>query len=262
MRRRCRKVLKSGGAVIGGVVAATLLTAFLHPARAEGFFDFLFGGVQQRPAPPPQASFYAEPPARVAPPPLGRETVRDAGGGGGRPVAFCVRLCDGEAFPMDHVVNATPVDTCRSMCPASKTKVFFGGSIDNAVARDGQRYGDTDNAFVYRKHLVPNCTCNGHDAMGLARFSVANDPTLRLGDIVVTDKGLVSYAGKRGQTATFVPVDPATVANEINSVTAPQRNAKRVAPPADGEPGVIVESQNAAPRYLSPLVDLRGQLDR
>jgi hypothetical protein len=148
------------------------------------------------------------------------------------------------------------------MCPASKTKVFFGGTIDNAAARDGQRYGDIENAFVYRKHLMPGCTCNGRDAMGLARFSVANDPTLRPGDIVVTDNGLMAYAGKRGQTATFTPVGPESVAAELNSVTVPPRTARRAAPPADGDTGVIVESQNTAPRYLSPVVDLRGQADR
>jgi hypothetical protein len=236
--------------------------ALSHQARAEGFFDFLFGGLHDRPSPPPQASFYAEPPSRVAPPPLGRETVRDIGGSTGRAVAFCVRLCDGEAFPMDHFANATPVETCRSMCPASQTKVFFGGSIDNAVARDGQHYATIDNAFVYRKHLVPNCTCNGRDAMGLHRFQAENDPTLRPGDIIVTDKGLMAFTGRRGQTATFTPVDPSSVAAEINSVTAPQRNARRAAPPADDDPGVIVESQNAAPRYLPAVVDLRGQVSR
>ena len=88
-------------------------------------------------------------------------------------VAFCVRLCDGKGFPMAHLANATPVETCQAMCPASKTKVFFGLEIDGAVARDGTRYGQLENAFLFRKHLVANCTCNGRDAFGLAPLNIA-----------------------------------------------------------------------------------------
>jgi Protein of unknown function (DUF2865) len=88
------------------------------------------------------------------------------GGGGGRYVAYCVRLCDGHHFPLEHTANAAPIETCRAMCPASKTKVFFGSGIDHAAARDGQRYTDLDRAYAYRDHLVANCTCNGRDALG------------------------------------------------------------------------------------------------
>ena len=65
-------------------------------------------------------------------------------------------------------------------------------------ARDGARYADLDSAYVYREHLVPNCTCNGKDAFGLATFDVKSDPTLRPGDIVATKNGFMAYAGKRG----------------------------------------------------------------
>ena len=41
-----------------------------------------------------------------------------------------------------------------------------------------------ENAFVYRQKIVPGCTCNGRDTFGLAPISIANDPTLRQGDIV------------------------------------------------------------------------------
>ena len=127
-----------------------------------------------------------------------------------------MRLCDGQHFPLERTLYATPVETCRAMCPASKTKVFFGGGIDHASARDGQRYTDLDSAYVYRDHLVPNCTCNGKDAFGLAPFDAKNDPTLRPGDIVSTKDGFVAYAGKRGgQVAEFTPVDPATLSADL-----------------------------------------------
>jgi hypothetical protein len=254
------KSLKWPAAILAGALSATLIAAIPTAAQAQGFFDFLFGGFHERPAAPPQVSSYAAPSAPIAPPSLGRENVR-AGGSTGRSVVFCVRLCDGESFPMDHAVNATPVDTCRAMCPASKTKVFYGGGIDNAVARDGQHYADLDNAFVYRKHLVVNCTCNGRDAFGLVPFDAKNDPTLRPGDIVMTANGPMAYAGKRGQTAAFTPVDPSSIGAGLNAVT-PQRVSRRLEPPVEDDPGTIVESQNSQPHDLPPVVDLRGQVDR
>ena len=179
-----------------GAVSAALMVAAPRPASA-GIFDFLFG-VQQQAAPPPDVTSYAEPSAPLARLPTDLGAVQP-GSGSGRFVAFCVRLCDGQHFPLDHMTNATPVETCRAMCPASKTKIFFGSDIDRAVAGDGARYADLDNAFVYRQRLVPHCTCNGKDAFGLAKFDLTSDPTLRPGDIVVNQERL---QGLRRQTRT------------------------------------------------------------
>jgi hypothetical protein len=184
------KRLQWHAAVLSGALSAALLVAVPRPASA-GIFDFLFGGPQQQAAPPP-VNAYAEPAA----PPI--SVAPEYRAGTGRAVAFCVRLCDGQHFPLDHMANATPVETCRAMCPASKTKVFFGSEIDHAAARDGVQYAGLDNAFVYRQHLVANCTCNGKDAFGLAPFDLTNDPTLRPGDIISTKSGLIAYTGKRG----------------------------------------------------------------
>ncbi|MGC1779098.1 MAG: DUF2865 domain-containing protein [Xanthobacteraceae bacterium] len=200
----------------GALVALAGMTA---PAHA-GFFDFLFGNSQDQP--PPQQS-YAEPPPpaldRVAPAPLGSESVRQGGDSTGHAVAFCVRLCDGESFPLEHMSNATPVETCRAMCPASKTKIFYGSEVGNAVAKDGERYAALDTAFTYRQQIVPNCTCNGHSARGLAPFDLSNDPTLHPGDIVSTKQGFMAFTGKSGTADAFTPVDPASIETELNSVT-------------------------------------------
>jgi hypothetical protein len=243
------------------VIGALSLAAFMAMpagARAEGFFDFLFGGPRQGPA----ANSYAEPPpptpgiGRVAPPAIGGESVQ-GGGGGGRAVAYCVRLCDGQHFPLDHVSNATPVETCRAMCPASKTKVFFGSEITGAVARDGQHYADLDTAFIYRKQLVANCTCNGKDAFGLAHYDMTKDPTLRPGDIVSTKDGFVAFSGRPGEGAAFTPIDSSRVAAQLTPGTARAKSPGRPAapPPADldEDPGTIT------PR---PVVDLSGQSAR
>jgi hypothetical protein len=223
------------GVLLG--VSSAAIFAVSPPAQA-GLLDFLFGGLQQRPVPPADVNSYAEP---AVPPPGGSESVRSSGGTG-HAVMFCVRLCDGQHFPLEHLANATPVETCRAMCPASKTKVFFGGEIDHAVARDGARYADLDTAFVYRTRLVANCTCNGRDAFGLAPFDLSSDPTLRPGDLVATKSGFVAYAGKRGDGDAFTPVDTGAVEAELGHRSTPVHLSRQSKEPAvaEDEPGVRV----------------------
>jgi len=230
--------LKWYAAVLFGALSTALLVAAPQPASA-GIFDFLFGGAHEQATPPP-VDAYAEP---------GASTLSVAPvGGTGRFVAFCVRLCDGQHFPLAHMANATPVETCRAMCPASKTKVFFGSEIDHAVAQDGGRYANLDNAFVYRQRLVPKCTCNGKDAFGLARFDLSSDPTLRPGDIVATKDGFVAYAGKRGQANAFTPVDAKTITAELSAGSSRVRLARRNTELAviDESPGVTVPQPRTA----------------
>ena len=146
------------------LIAALVAGALAWPATdasAQGLFDFLFG--PRRPATP--GSFDPS-----APP-------------GGRSGAYCVRLCDGRYFPLQSA-GGTPEQMCSALCPASPSKVFWGGEITHAVARDGTRYATLPNAFVYRNRMVDHCTCNGRDAFGLAPIDPRNDPTLRPGDVV------------------------------------------------------------------------------
>jgi Protein of unknown function (DUF2865) len=231
-------------------LALTALLAPTHPARAGNLFDFLFGGFQQRPTPPADVNSYAAPSAgidRVAPAsPSGTESVRQDGGNIGRTMAFCVRLCDGHQFPMERIANATPVETCRAMCPASKTKVFFGGEISTSVAKDGQRYADSDNAFLYRKQLVANCTCNGKDAFGLAPFDMTKDPTLRPGDIVATKDGFIAYSGAQAQSsqAAFTPIESSVVAAQLNPYAPRARLTRSAEAPLADDPGTIVPPQS------------------
>jgi hypothetical protein len=207
------------GVCVAGALLALSALAVPEAARAEGLFDFLFGGQQDRWAPPSQSYDHPPPPAprpsHVAPAALGQENVTEGGGSTGHGVSFCVRLCDGHHFPMEQMVKGTPAETCRAICPYSKTKVFFGAEIGSAVATDGQHYAALDTAYVYRRQLVANCTCNGRDAFGLAPLDVRNDPTLRPGDIVATKNGLASFTGRAGAVATFTPVNPATLPNDI-----------------------------------------------
>jgi hypothetical protein len=87
--------------------------------------------------------------------------------------------------------------------------VFFGSSIDSAYAVNGERYADSENAFVYRKEWRANCTCNGRNAAGLAPVDLVLDSSLRAGDVVATTNGLVVYSAVRignAQSAEFTPI--------------------------------------------------------
>ena len=197
---------------ITALAAAVLASsAALAPrqASAEGLFEMFFGGIQkqqqqQREAQPPQANFFADPfglNPQPAPPP--RPVVSTGSG-----PAFCVRGCDGRYFPLSRG-NANPVQMCQAFCPASPTKVFFGSNIDTASTVAGERYGDSENAYAYRKTLRADCTCNGRDSAGLAPVDLTLDTSLRPGDVIATTGGLVAYSGTRvggGQTAEFTPV--------------------------------------------------------
>jgi hypothetical protein len=185
----------------------------------------------------------------VAPPTLDQERVSSGEASTGHGVAFCVRLCDGQHFPMERMSNATPADTCRAICPHASTKVFFGSEIGGAVAQDGQSYNSLPTAFIYRKQLVANCTCNGRDALGLVSLDVKTDPTLRPGDIVSTTTGLQAYTGKSGQTAAFTPVNPATLPVDIGSATL-SGTSSNPAPP--DEPSSPVVQQNTPPQASPP----------
>jgi hypothetical protein len=186
--------------------------AVLHPASAQNFFDFLFNGgqpqKQQRQQRPAEASpienFFADPfglNQQAAPPP------RPVSSGGSGP-AFCVRTCDGKYFPLMSRSGMPAAQMCQAFCPASATKVFFGGSIESASS-NGERYADSENAFAYRKALKPDCTCNGRSAAGLAPVDLSLDTSLKAGDVVATSNGLVAFSGVRlgaNQSPEFTPV--------------------------------------------------------
>jgi hypothetical protein len=118
-----------------------------------------------------------------------------------------VRSCDGRYFPVTGPDNQSRAASCNSFCPASDTKLVFGSSIDNAATEKGKPYSELPNAFRYRNEMVAGCTCNGKDQIGLAQVKIDDDPTLRKGDIVAGEDGLM-VAGrpdKRGASLNFSP---------------------------------------------------------
>jgi hypothetical protein len=211
-------------------LAGLALTAAPAPTAAQSLFDFFNGG--RRPSPPPLATAYADPQtetlsAKPSDPAPRVET--------GPAVAYCVRLCDGRFFPIQRSA-ATPIEICNAFCPASRTKIFSGSSIDHAVAHDGTRYTELGTAFAYRDHIVPGCSCNGKDAFGLVNMKAAEDPTLRQGDVVATADGFVAYSGTRKRSADFTPINSApAVSVDSKRQLAQTRIAPASAPAARAE---------------------------
>jgi len=233
----------------GLVTAALLMIAPAQPAAAQGLFQSLFGelgrALQGRVPEREHIPAFAEPFVdfgRSAPPTMRAEN--------GPTSAFCVRTCDGHFFPVRAQPGLSTAEACHAFCPASETRLYSGSSIDYAVARDGSRYADLPNAFLYRKRLIAGCTCNGRDAFGLAHIDAASDPTLKPGDVVVTERGLMAFTGRKD--ANFTPVE--SYANFSPSYRA-QLSALRVTPPNAGP-------RNATPMQLPPPAEQARDAER
>jgi hypothetical protein len=187
-------------AAVLGVGAACLPPS----AQAQDFFSALFGGFGARPPGPPPRPLFAPFERDEAPVEVPRH--RTASGAG---QAWCVRGCDGRYFPITGADDKSRAASCNSFCPASQTSLVYGNDIDSAVTEDGKPYSELPNAFRYRSELVAGCTCNGKDPAGLASIAVDNDPTLRKGDLVAGQNGLVvaTRNASRG-SANFTPLPP------------------------------------------------------
>lgn len=183
-----------------GACALAILGLTAPAASAQGLLEALFG-VLHRARIPPNINAMADPFESLRGQ-RGRAAPRDYVAGG---PAHCVRTCDGMHFPLQRSAG-NPADLCHAFCPGSATKVFYGGSIDYSAASDGTHYADFDNAYVYRDHVVQNCTCNGKDPFGLVALDAKTDPTLRPGDIVATSGGLQAFTGGRNSDSDFTPV--------------------------------------------------------
>lgn len=182
-------------------------SAFAPQADARDFFSSFFGGLIEGPPATPQAQDPFAPDSGSGQP---AQRVPVYGGrysGGGS--AYCVRTCDGRYFPLMRTGDQTRAEACKSFCPSSETRVVYGGNIESAATEAGKPYSELPNAFKYRTELVAGCTCNGKDSGGLAKISVENDPTLRKGDLVAGENGILvanRSADRRGTSVNFSPI--------------------------------------------------------
>lgn len=165
-------------------------------ASPGNFFSLLFGGLR------PHVHETPERPRIVITP-----RVRGSGSSGaswGAGVAYCVRTCDGRYFPLQGKAGEEggALAQCNAFCPAATMAIYTSSDstrgIDAAVSRAGKAYSELPNAFVYRQRLVEGCTCTeGSRIGGLNRIDVMNDPTLRRGDVVMTEEGSRVFTGGR-----------------------------------------------------------------
>lgn len=115
--------------------------------------------------------------------------------------AFCVRTCDGRYFPAPPGDWISQAQSCKNFCPATETKLFLGSSIEGASSVDGKSYTQLPNAFRYRSALISDCTCTGTSAAGLAKVSIAQDETLKAGDLIANEKGqLIASRGASSES--------------------------------------------------------------
>jgi hypothetical protein len=222
-------VRRSGALLSAAGIAAVVMLA--TPASAQSFLEQIFGGLQ-RVFSPPAASVSPGGMQSMASAPDARVITAD----NGPARAFCVRTCDGHYFPVEAHGRLSVATACQTACPAAETKLYSGSNIDYALARDGSRYADLPNAFLYRKKLVAGCTCNGRTAFGLAPVTAAqDDPSLRPGDVVATQNGLMAVGGS-GQ------LTPAASYAGFSAVDRAQFSRIKVTP-QDGVPRKAVAAQ-------------------
>jgi hypothetical protein len=216
------------------LVAAGVATA--APASAQGFLESLFGSLRRTFSAPSRhyddpftslARAIEGPPERTVEPAVQRGPAK----------AFCVRTCDGHYFPVRAHAGLSAAQACHAFCPSSETRLYYGSNIDYAAAGDGSRYASLKNAYLYRKHLVSGCTCNGRTAFGLAHIKATEDPTLRPGDIVATDKGLVAFTGNRADA--FTPVENYS---RFSKSYREQLSAIKIMPPIAGAAAEVTSS--------------------
>jgi hypothetical protein len=225
-----------------GLLSTISLTCLsLQPASA-GIFERIFGGlrhVAEAPAALPTGlSSFADPFTGMRSAPSQRAESNPAR-------AFCVRTGDGFYFPVQAYAGVSAAETCHALCPASKTSLYSGGAIDNAVASNGSRYADLDTAFLYRKQLVAGVTCNGRDSFGLAHVDINTDPTLRPGDIVATKTGLVAFSGMKNKVADFAPISSDRA---VPKITRERLSAVKIMPTAPGRLMPVTMSNYARAR--------------
>ena len=118
--------------------------------------------------------------------------------------------------------NAKPI--CEALCPATKTEIFSGSEIAQATSADGSPYQKLANAFVYRERIVPGCTCNGHDELGIASMKIEDDPTLEPGDLIATKNRLVPFRTWRKEPK-YTPIEKdATQGRKESAPTVTKKN--------------------------------------
>jgi len=257
-RGKAVRVLISKKAFTGAVLFAFALLALPGAAKAEGgLFGAILNAFGRAIAPPHH---------HTAPPEVSGTPLSDGFGSGsearpaegGPQVAYCVRSCDGRYFPIAKSDGVTPAKMCQAMCPAVQTEIYSGSNIENAVSQKGKRYSSLPNAYLYRDKMVDGCSCSAKRELGMASVSYLNDPTLRPGDIVMTENGAVVFKGAVGpmhKTSDFVPVKDS---KQLSGHTKEKVIAMKAMPTRQAQVQRATTAKEAA-AALAKMSDAKGQ---
>lgn len=138
---------------------------------------------------------------------------------------YCVRLCDGFAFPLGNTSGNSAVQesSCRQACPGATTALYTApaGAKDlDALSRGGAPYTALPTAFRYREKYDSACTCHGAGHATPAS-AVMTDLTLRRGDIVVSRMGFRHFDG-----ASRLPYRVRNFSDAVLRLTSPREVAQ------------------------------------
>jgi len=111
-------------------------------------------------------------------------------------------------FPRDGVRQCEPCGVLQQLLSGQRYHGVLRQQHRQRRRETGKSYSELPNAFRYRNEIVAGCTCNGKDQIGLAPVKIEDDPTLRKGDIVAGENGLLvagRSADRRGAELNFSP---------------------------------------------------------
>jgi hypothetical protein len=140
---------------------------------------------------------------------------------------ICVRVCDGYYYSLSHIASrqrlAQDAEKCKGQYPPGEAVLFFhrfpSDDVSRAQSLDGERYGDQQYAFVFRKSFMPQCAAQLHQGLAALRARVfAAVPSLL---------GEPPEEAEPGPEAELVPIpvarqersgDPETLANRSGDI--------------------------------------------
>jgi len=117
---------------------------------------------------------------------------------------ICVRACDGHAFGASAAYGgydaASREAACTAACPDAETKLFvLAPGVEDAAkatnARGGESYSQYLAKFRDRENKPASCGCHVASNPSSEAKALLSDPTLRQGDMVVTEKGVKVFLG-------------------------------------------------------------------
>lgn len=117
---------------------------------------------------------------------------------------ICVRACDGYSFGRAAAYAgynpASREAVCNAACPDAETKLFVLApgvdDVDKAKeARHGEFYAQLLAKFKEQDGKPASCSCHVASSSHGDAKALLSDPTLRQGDLVVTEKGVQVFQG-------------------------------------------------------------------